>query len=243
MATMIGESLEKRRHQNSAKPMTVASLPELRFGDHLPVEEFMRRWENQPGIRFAELLGGRVYMPSPVSLAHAEMEWIVGAWLLNYHASTPGTGGAHNATTFMLENVPQPDLLLRILPEYGGATSVEGIYLHGAPELIVEICQTSEAYDLHEKLDLYQEAEVREYIAVLVHTGKVLSHRLEEGSYQIASPDSDNIHRSRVFPGLWLDPAALLERMADRVLETLQRGLASPEHADFVKRLAASRQS
>ena len=44
--------------------------------------------------------------------------------------------------------------------------------------------------------------------------------------------------RSRVFPGLWLDVKALLKGDLARVLAVLQQGLASPEHAAFVKRLA-----
>ena len=41
-----------------------------------------------------------------------------------------------------------------------------------------------------------------------------------------------------VFPGLWLDPAALLRKDLAGVLAVLERGLATPEHAAFVARLA-----
>jgi hypothetical protein len=41
-----------------------------------------------------------------------------------------------------------------------------------------------------------------------------------------------------VFPGLWLDPAALLRRDGKRVREVLDQGLATPEHAAFVAKLA-----
>jgi hypothetical protein len=43
-----------------------------------------------------------------------------------------------------------------------------------------------------------------------------------------------------VFPGLWLDPQALLELNAPRLREVLQRGLDTPEHAAFVRQLAAA---
>ncbi len=49
----------------------------------------------------------------------------------------------------------------------------------------------------------------------------------------------DGIIRSEVFPGLWLDPAAVLARDGARLVAVLQEGLASPEHAAFVERLAA----
>ena len=50
--------------------------------------------------------------------------------------------------------------------------------------------------------------------------------------------DRDGLYRSKVFPGLWLDPAALLRGDLAGVLATLDRGLASPEHAAFVAKLA-----
>jgi hypothetical protein len=37
--------------------------------------------------------------------------------------------------------------------------------------------------------------------------------------------------KSRIFPGLWLDPAALLQGDTKAVLAALRRGLDSPEHA------------
>jgi hypothetical protein len=40
-----------------------------------------------------------------------------------------------------------------------------------------------------------------------------------------------------VFPGLWLDEAALLRLDSGRLMEVLQQGLASRAHAAFVKRL------
>jgi hypothetical protein len=49
--------------------------------------------------------------------------------------------------------------------------------------------------------------------------------------------DDTGIYRSEVFPGLWLDPSALLRGDTPSVQTTLQRGLASQEHSDFVARL------
>jgi len=48
----------------------------------------------------------------------------------------------------------------------------------------------------------------------------------------------DRLSRAEeVFPGLWLDPAALVSGDTQTVVAALERGLASPEHAAFVKRL------
>ena len=50
--------------------------------------------------------------------------------------------------------------------------------------------------------------------------------------------DAQGLVHSEVFPGLWLDPAALLGGDLATVLAIVQQGLASPEHHAFVARLA-----
>jgi hypothetical protein len=51
-------------------------------------------------------------------------------------------------------------------------------------------------------------------------------------------PSSDGIIRSQVFPGLWLDPQALLALSGKRLLAVLQEGLSTADHEAFVGRLA-----
>lgn len=53
-------------------------VPPLGAGDKLPRDEFMRRWEADPSIKLAELIGGVVYMPSPVSVEHGDSDGDVG---------------------------------------------------------------------------------------------------------------------------------------------------------------------
>lgn len=48
----------------------------------------------------------------------------------------------------------------------------------------------------------------------------------------------DGITRSIVFPGLWLNAAALLRGELPLIHAVLRDGLASAEHAAFVGRLA-----
>ena len=52
-------------------------------------------------------------------------------------------------------------------------------------------------------------------------------------------PDRDGIYRSQIFPGLWVDGRALFALDSRRLIEVVQQGIASPEHAAFVKRLKA----
>jgi hypothetical protein len=219
--------------------VTEQRVPPLRAGDQLTREEFLLRWEANPGLKLAELIGGTVYMPSPASVEHGKMERWISAWLGLYQSATPGTDGENNTTSFMLEETPQPDLNLRLLPEYGGGSRVEDGYLHGAPELVAEVCASTASYDLHQKYDLYQSAGIPEYLAVVVFEREIRWHALVDGRYQLLSPDADGLHRSRIFPGLWLDGQALLAGDLRQVLSRLKEGLQSAEHERFVAHLAA----
>jgi Uma2 family endonuclease len=206
-------------------------------GQRLKRDEFLRRWEALPELKFAELIGGMVYMSSPVSADHGDVDVNLGGWVAVYAASTPVCRANSNSTWLMLGDLPQPDDSLRILTELGGHSRREGRYYAGAPELIGEVSLSSECYDLHEKLNLYQAAGVDEYLAVLLASREVRWHRLVSGVYEVMPPSPDGVFRSQVFPGLWLHPAALLEGDMPHVLATLQQGLQSPEHAAFVRRL------
>lgn len=215
--------------------------PPLAAGMRLTREQFLELWEMHPEIRRAELIGGVVYMPSPLSWDHGRTDDDVGVWLSTYRVNTPGTDSASNATTMLLEDAPQPDRQLRILPECGGKACVEGKYLGGPAELIAEVCLSSTSYDLNQKFDLYEFAWVQEYLAILMYEQVIRWHHLVDGRYQIMPPDAGGIWRSRVFPGLWLDGQALLMRDMPKVLAVLQNGLASAEHQAFVDRLAKQR--
>ena len=212
----------------------------LTHGDNLTQKEFLRLWEALPEYKYAELIGGIVYMPSPLSVEHGEAEASVGYWLEHYAINTPGLKVGGNVTWLMLKDAPQPDLYLRILPEFGGPSRVKGKYLVGAPEFIAEICLSSTSYDLHQKLDLYRAAGVKEYLTILLKDQEVRWNRLVGRKYKRMT-EHHGIYRSVAFPGLWLDAGALLEDNMLKVIEILERGLHTPEHDAFVKDLASRR--
>ncbi len=211
----------------------------LRAGEQLSQEEFLRRWEAMPSLKHAELIQGRVYLPSPVSKPHGRMHFLMSFWMANYVSATPGCDGELESTWLMLEDVPQPDIALAILPEYGGQSRISGLYSAGAPELAVEICLSSKSRDLGPKLELYRQAGVQEYLTVIVPDSVVTWRYLELGQYKAIEPDTAGILRSRVFPGLWLDVPALFANDKTRLSNTLQKGLNTPEHEGFVRELAA----
>ena len=62
-----------------------------------------------------------------------------------------------------------------------------------------------------------------------------------DGQFERLPPSADGTLRSIVFPGLWLDPTALVQGQKPTVKRVLEQGLSSPEHADFVARLERTR--
>ncbi len=220
-------------------------IPQLHQGDHLTATEFERRYNAMPEIWKAELVEGVVHMPSPVRHEeHGAPHFNVVGWLALYKAWTPGLDGGDNSTLHLdMDNMPQPDAFLRILPDFGGHSkiSTDG-YVVDAPELIAEVAASSVSYDLHDKFNAYRRNGVQEYLVWRVEEVEIDWFKLVEGRYDRLAPAADGIYRSEVFPGLWLDAAGLLENDLAKVLQVLQAGIASPEHAEFVKRLAAVRQ-
>ncbi|MDQ6705455.1 MAG: Uma2 family endonuclease [Acidobacteriota bacterium] len=211
----------------------------LRAGELLSQEEFVRRWEALPSLKRAELIQGRVYLPSPVSNPHKWLHSLVDGWLLVYTSTTPGCRAGSDGTWLMLRDAPQPDLDLVILPDYGGQSRITGLYSVGAPELAAEVCLSSKARDLGPKLELYREAGVQEYLTVMHADSSVTWRYLAGGQYTEIAPDTAGVLRSRVFPGLWLDVPALFANDPARLLSTLQQGLCTVEHERFVGELAA----
>ncbi|MDQ5852922.1 MAG: Uma2 family endonuclease, partial [Chloroflexota bacterium] len=162
-------------------------------------------------------------------------------WLGTYWSATPGVDLFDNATLRLdLDNEPQPDAALCIDPARGGHAHIStDDYLEGAPELLVEVAASSAAYDLGDKLKVYRRNGVAEYLVWTIHERRVEWWRLHEGVYEALPIDADDIIRSQVFPGLYLHVASLLAEDRRAVLATLQRGLASAEHAAFVQRPGA----
>ena len=219
--------------------LALALPPPLREGDRLDSVEFLRRWEAMPDLKRVELIDGVVFMASPVSLDHCTTHHDINTWIGIYRSRTPGCQAGTDGTWVMgPKDIPQPDVFLRILPEWGGQSRNSGKYAEGAPELIVEVSGSSLSRDLGIKLDLYLAAGVREYLTVQLQPRTIVWRQLWGGRYRELRPDSDGVLRSRVFPGLWMDPEALWD---GSLLAAGELGLSSPEHAAFVKRLAGAR--
>ena len=189
-----------------------------------------------PDLKKAELIEGEVYVTSPVRhRRHSKPHSQIHGWLSVYVAGTPGVeAGDIGSIRLDLDNEVQPDAYLMIEPQRGGQARIsEDDYVEGAPELVAEITSSSVSYDLGKKLNSYRRSGVREYVVWRVLDREIDWFVLHEGRYEPLAPRSDGLLRSRVFPGLWLDPAALIRGDLATVLAVAQQGLSSPEHADF----------
>ena len=223
-----------------ASPTPVGRVPKLCAGDRLTRPEFERRYSAMPDVKKAELIEGVVYLPSPVSNDHASPHFDIITFLGLYRVATPGVQGSDNGTVRLdWENEPQPDAFLRIAPECGGQSRIDDEYIAGPPELIAEIAVSSVSYDLHDKLRAYRRNGVREYLVWRVWDSAIDWFVLREGQFERLPPAEAGHYRSEVFPGLWLDLAALIRGDVAQVLAVLQQGIASPEHAAFVAKLHA----
>lgn len=231
--------------------MTMAARPtltvpardrvELYSGDRMTQEEFHRAYKRMPKDFKAELIGGTVYVASPLRLPHATAHPAFGTLLFVYKSHTPGVECGDNGTIVLADDSePQPDLFLRILPEYGGQSrTTPEQYVQGAPELVAEIAHSSRAIDLHAKRNDYTRYGVREYLVLCVEEGQLRWFDLT-GNQEL-QPDAAGVFRLRTFPGLWIDGPGLVAQDYRRMMPTLEQGLASIEHRAFVERLAASR--
>jgi Uma2 family endonuclease len=214
--------------------------PPLETGDHLTRDEFERRYDAMPGLKKAELIEGVVHVPSPLRWSrHGRPNRHVSTWLGVYEADTPGVQGGDNATIRLdMDNEPQPDAVLIIDPARGGQARISADdYVEEAPELVVEIAASSVSIDLNTKLRVYRRNRVREYVVWRALDQAIDWFILRQGRYDRLPLGADSVYRSEIFPGLWLDPAALTRFDLAQVLRVLQQGLASPEHAAFVGRL------
>jgi len=215
-----------------------SNLP-LRNGDRLDAEEFCRRWDFTPNLKHAELIGGQVFMNPPISAgSHGVPHVDILGWLWNYAGRTPGTQAiSESSVHFGPKDLPQPDAMLRIREESGGTSFLKQEELYGTPELIVEVAARAAAYDLFDKKQAYLRYSVPEYLVWIVYEQKFVWFELREEQYVQRSANRSGVLTSAVFPGLWLDTRAILAQNQKRLLGTLQKGLDSPEHAEFVTKL------
>ena len=231
--------------QAPTKPATGKSSPQgrppLESGDRLSRAEFHRRYSLYPEIKKAELVEGVVIVGSPVFAHHSEFHADFSTLLGFYRAHTSGLRLADNQSVVLDDqNEVQPDLCVRFDVHGGGSVekNEEGLYV-GPPEFVVEVAASSAAYDLHSKLELYRRSGVGEYFVILAYEREVRLFRLADGVYELVRPDEDGVLRSQVLPGFWFRADWFWDGRVAELIGLVEKGIASPEHREFVARLTA----
>jgi Uma2 family endonuclease len=218
---------------------TATRIPVLKGGDRLSAAEFMRRYEAMPELKRAELIEGVVHVASPVRAEqHGTPQAFVFIWLGPYITATPGVIPADNSTVRLDDrNVYQPDVVHYIDPNRGGRVRMKDGYIEGGPELAVEVSASTTEFDLTKKLEGYRRHGVREYVVWRTLDAAIDWFTLRDSAYVPTLPGEDGLIRSEAFPGLWIDPAALIAGDLARVAAVVGEGVKSAEHAEFVARL------
>ena len=217
-------------------------VPPFSTGDRMDRRAFHALYEQTPTRFTAELIAGVVHVSPPAGLRHTQPRSRLVGWAGRYADETPGVNALASTTTFLgSDSEPQPDLTLRVDPDRVGGQSqitTEG-YVSGPAELVVEVAESPADFELRVKKGDYQRYGVREYLVVVVGVRRVVWFSRYGDRLIELTPDSDGLLKSRVFPGLWLDAAAVFADSNRRLTAALRRGLATPDHAAFVARLAA----
>jgi hypothetical protein len=236
----ISPSVE-RPLESAASP---EAIPLLVDGEHLTRDEFERRYDAMPGLKKAELIEGVVHLPSPVRLdQHGDPHSCLVGWLWAYRCGTPGVRTGDNSSIRLdLSNMPQPDALAIIEPGLGGRVQIgpDG-YVEGGPELVGEVSASTADHDLGPKREAYRRNGVQEYVVWRVVDRAIDWFVLRGEQYERLEPGPDGLLRSEVFPGLWLDPAAMIGGDSARVLAVVMQGIGSAEHAGFAARLGCAK--
>jgi Uma2 family endonuclease len=145
----------------------------------LTYDDFARLPETN---RIEELIDGELVVTPTSTTGHQDAVLTLGTEL-NLYARRHGGRVFVSPTGVYLShtNVLEPDVLF-VRPEHAGR--VEGPFVRGAPDLVVEVSSPStRRRDLGRKRELYEEFGVPEYWFVDLEAERVEVHRLEGGRY------------------------------------------------------------
>jgi Uma2 family endonuclease len=154
--------------------------------------------------------------------------------------------GDNSTVVLDMDNEFQPDAVLLIESSAGGRTRIgEDGFVHGPPELVVEISASTVSIDMNRKLNAYRRNGVSEYIVWRVQDSEIDWFVLRSGVFEKLNQDSEGLLRSEVLPGLVLNPAAMISGNLSAVAAAQTAAMESPSHTAFVQRLdkAARRES
>jgi hypothetical protein len=212
------------------------------------------RFQDFPVLSSAALVNGvttikgtlttspNVTLPGPIGVEHGRAQVALVVWLGHYDEKTRGVQALSRVTTILgWRSELEPDAQLRVLPECGGRTRDAKDFVRGAPELVAEVAEAIRYMDLGPKKADYERAGVQEYVVRAIDPDEIFWFGQEQGELVPRPIGDDGLYRSTVFPGLWLDPVALVNSDTRRLRAVVDLGCATPKRAAFVARLAERR--
>ena len=174
----------------------------LRTGTKMSLDEFLAlgktdgKWELDDGVLYIMASGTR---------DHQFLVFEFGLHLRNYIDSfeQPVAHFYHELTTILsreLQRAPEPDI---VLVREGRPGVLEGRWVEGAPDIVVEILSTDRSRDLVRKRQIYAEAGVLEYWPIDPLNDSVTQLELQNGEYlERAVLGADDTLTTPLLPGL-----------------------------------------
>jgi len=199
-------------------------------------DEFHRAYMEMSEDFKAELIEGEVFVVNDnIGFeTHEEPDAELAGWMLIYRVETPGVASGTAATTILDNaNEVEPDLQMRIRPEYRGRSVLGGEFVQGPPELVCEISYSSRSIDLGRKKRAYEKTGIQEYLVWRTVDKAIDWWEIRGGLFQPLPKQDDGLIESRVFPGLVLDTVALLGGNMKRVLDRQRAELGQGRHMRF----------
>jgi Uma2 family endonuclease len=175
----------------------------------------------------ADLLHGGIYMASPESLDHNDLETWLGSIFRAFVEERDLGRVFVTKDAFRLsdDSAPEPDLGFIATARLDRLRSG---YVDGPPDLAVEIVSPESVdRDYEHKRAIYEEFGVGEYWLLDPDEQTATFLLLESGAFVERKPDG-NIYRSRQLPGFWIDVRWLWQRPLPSVRRTADQILTQP---------------
>ena len=173
-----------------------------RTGMRMSLDEFLAlgetdgKWELDDGVLYIMPSGTRDHQ-----FLVFEFGWHFRNYL--YSFDEPPAQFYHELTTILsreLRRAPEPDIVI-VLANRPGV--LEGRWVEGAPDIVIEILSTDRNRDLVRKRQIYAEAGVLEYWPIDPRNDTVTQLELRDGEYvERAVLGADDVLTTPLLPGL-----------------------------------------
>lgn len=139
-----------------------------------------------PEGTLCEVIDNVLYMSPAPKYSHQALVSLLARRIGNYLENTNIGEVIISPFDVYFENLlsaVQPDILI-LLNENRGILKSDG-YIHGSPDIIIEVLSTDKKRDLVKKKNLYERAGVKEYFVANPDTREISAWLLKENTYQL----------------------------------------------------------